>query len=454
MLVDSAYFLIFAIAMIQDRIRKYIAENQLINKSDRLLLAVSGGGDSMAMLHFLHNEGYCCEIAHVNFQLRGEASDGDEALVRSVCKEKGLTLHVRTADTLLYAEENKISIEMAARDIRYDFFEELMKERDLDSVVVAHHSNDVVETFFINLMRGTGLRGLSGIVPRNGRVIRPFLSVSHQDLIDYLESRNLEYRTDLTNFDTAILRNELRQCVIPSFEEKKPGFSEIMQRTVGRLRQSEAVVNAFIQDWVNKNVTVSGEELHIPKEALYSSPSPSEILFQLLQPKGFAISIIDEIASQNSHRIGACYHSEDYRLIIDRDFLLLGKRAVDSDTFSIESIPCVIAQPLAMEFSLCPNDENFVLVRDKAIAMLDSEAITLPLTLRHWQLGDVFYPIGMGGKKKKVSDYFINQKFSIPQKEKTWLLCSGDDIVWIVGHRLDERYKVNPQTNNILQIKL
>lgn len=440
--------------MIKDIIRQYITEHQLFDKETKLLLAVSGGGDSMAMLDILHAEGYYCEVAHVNFQLRGESSDADEALVSSVCEAKGLTLHTMTSDTRQYAQDNKMSIEMAAREIRYDFFDTLMNSHKLDCVVIAHHHNDVVETFFINLMRGTGLRGLSGISPKNGRVVRPLLSVSHHDLISYLEERQLDYCTDETNFDTTILRNEIRHKIIPDFEEKKQGFAEIMQRTVGRLRQSEAVVNAYVQDWKDKFIKEENDELLIPKGPLYDSVSPSEILFHLLQPKGFSIAVIDELASQSAMRVGARFETRKYRLTVDREYLIVDFKSISGKNYIIEKVSATLNEPIPMLISLVERTADFKLIKDAKVALLDADILTFPLTLRHWQEGDAFCPIGMGGKQKKVSDYFIDQKFSIPQKEKAWLLCSGDDIVWVVGHRLDERYKLTEKTRSILKITL
>lgn len=440
--------------MIQDTLRKHIAKHQLFEKDSRLLLAVSGGGDSMAMLHLLQSEGYDCEVAHVNFQLRGEDSDRDEALVRSVCQAKGLKLHTKTIDTLHYAEVYKVSIEMAARDIRYAFFEELMDVHHLDCVVVAHHADDMVETFFINLIRGTGLRGLSGIVPKNGRVVRPLLSLSHHDLITYLEKHQLVYRTDESNFDTSILRNEIRHQLIPDFENKKNGFVAIMHRTMGRLRESETLVNAYVQDWKDKYVKEDNGNLLIPKDALYASVSPSEILFHLLQDKGFSIAVIDELAVQRDRRIGGQFETPDCRLIVDRDYLIIGPKPIEERSYYIDPSATTLWKPLAMEISLGNIGHDFQLIKSRSVAMLDADKLVFPLTLRHWQEGDVFCPIGMRGQQKKVSDYFIDQKFSIPQKEKTWLLCSGDHIVWIVGHRLDERYKLTETSKVVFKIML
>lgn len=408
----------------------------------------------MAMLHFLVSEGYSCEVAHVNFQLRGESSMKDAALVREISEGYGLEFHKLSVDTRKYAQDHKQSIEMAAREIRYDFFERIMEERHLHYVAVAHHRNDIVETFFINLMRGTGLKGLGGISPKNGRVVRPFLQSSHNELLAYLDDNDFAYCTDETNFDETILRNNFRHNIIPQLEELKPSFTEIMQSTVARLRESEAVVGAYAEDWKAKHVRVEDGVAYIDKAALYASVSPSEILFQILRSYGFAPSIINEISSDEKHRVGAHFYSKSHRLVVDREAFIIDSPEEDEAVFFIEKKDALITSPLKMEVSLFDREDSFRLVRDSALAFLDADKLTFPLCLRKWQEGDIFCPIGMGGKQKKVSDFFIDNKFSVPQKEKTWLLCSGKDIVWIVGHRMDERYKLTDDTSSICKITL
>lgn len=406
----------------------------------------------MAMLDLLCREGYYCEVAHVNFQLRGDDSNLDADLVASVCVKHDLRLHTKTIDTQQYADEHKLSVEMAAREIRYRFFEEIMNQRNLDYVAVAHHRNDVVETFFINLMRGTGLRGLTGIAPKNGCVVRPLLSLSHPELIAYLEEQHLEYRTDKTNFDTTILRNEIRHHFIPELENRKPGFTEIMQRTIGQLRESDVLVEAYVSEWKKNNVRVINDELIVPMPALYGSASSSEILFRMLQPMGFSSAIIDELSQEKERRVGACFECEDYILVVDRENIIVSQKCSQNDVFYIEKGVAQVQMPISMTINQYLKTEQFVLKKNSEIAIVDVDKLSFPLVLRHWQKGDVFYPIGMGGKRKKVSDYFIDQKFSVPQKRKTWLLCSGDAIVWIVGHRLDERFKVTEQARAVMEI--
>ncbi len=449
-----ACFILFNFAPMIHKIASYINKNKLFEKSNRLLLAVSGGGDSMALLNIILKLGYDCEVAHVNFQLRGDDSDADTALVEKVCAEHKLILHVKTVDTMAYAREHKQSMEMAAREIRYDFFAELMKERKLDYLVVAHHRNDVVETFFINLMRGTGLRGLSGIKAKTGNIVRPLLGISRADVENYLEENNLEYRTDKSNFDTEIKRNQIRHVMIPDFEAQKPGFTDIMQRTIERLRESELLANAYVQDWKLANVKQEGDVVFIDKSALYNSVSPSEILFQILNPLGFSVSIIDELVAKSDWRVGAFFESESYRLTIDRTHFIIDKKGENKSEYFIEKVEQFISIPIKMDFVFLKNNSDFKLEKRADIAFLDADKLTFPLVLRLWKNSDVFCPIGMKGKSKKLSDFFIDNKFSQNQKENTWLLCSGDDIVWVVGYRLDERYKVTDKTQSILMIAL
>ncbi len=439
--------------MIQETIQNYINKQQLFDKNNRLLLAVSGGADSMAMLYLLTELGYTCEVAHVNFQLRGQASDDDEALVRAVCEKFHLVLHLKSIDTHAYAQHHKISVEMAARDIRYSFFEDLLNHKALDCVVVAHHRDDVVETFFINMMRGTGLRGLSGIQPKNGHIVRPFLECTHQELIHYLDEKDVPYCVDKTNFDTAILRNKLRHDIIPEMENRKPGFGIIMQGTIARLRASEDVVVAYVNEWKIKHTRQEKKCFYINKEALYQSVSPSELLFRLLQPFKFPVNTLDEIAEKSQWRTGAQFLSSDYVLTVDRDYFIVAPLDAENETFVIADVDGFLDLPLTIKAELL-NSDKYEIIKKTQHAYFDRAKIIFPLTLRHWQVGDVFSPFGMKGKQKKLSDYFIDEKIPQPEKENIWLLCSGVEIIWVVAYRSDERFRITDATTEILHLQL
>lgn len=438
---------------LENKVQKHIAENQLFTSEHRLLIALSGGGDSMALFHLMTALGYSCEVAHVNFQLRGEASDKDEALVRKVCKDQGLVLHSMREDTEAYAVAHKCSVEMAARDIRYAFFIQLLEDRKLDYVLVAHHQDDVVETFFINLMRGTGLSGLSGMDVLRQRIMRPLLSCTHQELLSYLDTKDLPYCTDHTNYDTSILRNKLRHDIIPAFEERKPGFGNLMQRTLARLKESEKLVLAYAEEWREKYTYSKQGCLYIDKEALFNSASPSEVLYRVLQPYHFPVSVVDAISRSADLRIGAQYFSDNDVLTVDRAYLLVTPIAKDEDIITINTIDDFRNLPIAIEAIMVARADCHFSASNR-YAYFDAELVSFPLTLRRWQQGDVFAPFGMQGKQKKVSDYFIDNKVSQPQKEAAWFLCNDDRIMWIVSYRSDERYKVCAETEQVLILKV
>ena len=438
---------------LQEKVQEYIEEQHLFTPDQRLLIALSGGGDSMALLHIMLDLGYDFEVAHVNFKLRGAASDRDEAMVRQRCEELGVKLHFMQEDTEAYAALHRCSIEMAARDIRYDFFDRLITEHCLDLVLVAHHRDDVVETFFINLMRGTGLSGLSGISPLKGKVARPLLNCSHQELLSYLDERDLSYCTDHTNFDTAILRNKLRHDIIPEMEERKPGFGVIMQGTVGRLKEAEKLLVALVDEWRKMYTSIKQDHLYIDKDALYRSASPSEILFRLLQAYQFKTSIIDTVAMNEGLRVGARFYGGEYVLTVDRDYLVVSPITAGDENFTIEDLNDFRKAPLDLSVSIV-NREQCHFETSSRVAYFDADLIRFPLTMRRWQQGDAFSPFGMQGKQKKVSDFFIDNKVSQPEKEAAWLLLQGTDILWVLAYRSDERFKVSTATQEVLRIEI
>lgn len=437
---------------LQEKVQAYINQEHLFTKTNRLLIALSGGGDSMALLHLMKELDYSFEVAHVNFHLRGEASNRDEALVKNVCKQMGLKLHLMEEDTELYAVNNKCSIEMAARDIRYAFFDKIMNASQLDYVLVAHHQDDVVETFFINLMRGTGLSGLTGMDALRQRIVRPLLTCTHQELLHYLDDNNWPYCTDHTNYDTAILRNKLRHDIIPDFEERKPAFRHVMQRTIGRLKEAEKLVVAYAEQWKAEHCFMKNACFYIEKQALYDSASVSELLYRLLQPYQFSPAVIDAIAAARNARTGARFYSENYVLTIDRDALIVAEIPA-VEIFTVRSVEDFKKLPLGVDAEFLDKEEC-KFSASRAYAYFDVASFSFPLTLRRWQQGDVFYPFGMNGKKKKVSDFFIDEKLSQSDKEHTWLLCQGEDVMWIVGWRSDHRFRVGDASEKVLRLCL
>lgn len=438
---------------LEEKVQKYIEKQQLFHPQQRLLIALSGGGDSMALLHLMLDLAYPCEVAHVNFQLRGAASDQDEALVRRICDDHALVLHLKSVDTEAYAKEHKCSIEMAARDIRYAFFEEVLKERCLDYVLVAHHQDDVVETFFINLLRGTGLSGLSGMEAMRQHIVRPLLECTHQELLQYLEEHHLPYCTDSTNFDTAILRNKLRHDIIPEMETRKAGFGTLMQSTVGRLKEAEKVVLAYVLQWQKDYTYTNENRFYIDKKALFDSASPSELLYRLLQSYHFPVSIVDAIAKGGCLRVGARFYAQDHVLTIDRHDLVVAPIGDATAHFRVRNMLDFQNAPLPFKASIVDRKECFF-SSSPQFAYFDADLLTFPFMLRRWKRGDVFFPFGMKGKQKKVSDFFIDNKVSQPEKEAAWLLCQAEDIMWVVGYRSDDRFRVSEATKRVLLLQV
>lgn len=433
-----------------DKIKRYIADNKLFEQSDKLLVGLSGGADSMALLNVLIELKYDCVAAHCNFHLRGEESDKDQLYVEDWCNFKNIPLITVDFDTTKYAADNKISIEMAARELRYGWFERVRKEHDADYIAVGHHLNDSIETFLLNLIRGTGISGLSGIVPKNGRVVRPLLSVSREEIEEYLDGKATNFRVDSTNLEDIYTRNFVRLNLLPSLEKINPSINDAIARTSKNLSEVEKVYRHVME----KDIKVVLLDNVIDIEKLKQTISPQSVLFEILFPLGFSPSSIEDVLDSIDATPGKVFYSPSHRLIKDRISLLideLSTNEVENRTFTINKGNTHIDLPLDMSFDVKPYPVD--ITKSPKYLYLDADLITYPLVLRKWQLGDWFVPFGMKGRKK-LSDFFTDQKFSIKDKEDVWILVSGEDIVWVVGHRSDDRFRVTPKTKNILVINI
>lgn len=433
-----------------DKIKRYIADNKLFEQSDKLLVGLSGGADSMALLNVLIELKYDCVAAHCNFHLRGEESDKDQLYVEDWCNFKNIPLITVDFDTTKYAADNKISIEMAARELRYGWFERVRKEHDADYIAVGHHLNDSIETFLLNLIRGTGISGLSGIAPKNGRVVRPLLSVSREEIEEYLDGKATNFRVDSTNLEDIYTRNFVRLNLLPSLEKINPSINDAIARTSKNLSEVEKVYRHVME----KDIKVVLLDNVIDIEKLKQTISPQSVLFEILFPLGFSPSSIEDVLDSIDATPGKVFYSPSHRLIKDRISLLideLSTNEVENRTFTINKGNTHIDLPLDMSFDVKPYPVD--ITKSPKYLYLDADLITYPLVLRKWQLGDWFVPFGMKGRKK-LSDFFTDQKFSIKDKEDVWILVSGEDIVWVVGHRSDDRFRVTPKTKNILVINI
>ena len=420
--------------------------------SSKLLLTVSGGMDSMVMLDVISRAGYECEAAHCNFNLRGEESDGDEQLVREVCKRLGVKLHVKSFKTKEYAEANGISIEMAARDLRYEWFYSLLEKQDQDFMVTAHHGDDAVETFFLNLTRGTGIRGLSGMKYVTGKVVRPFLDLSRADIETYASKNDIRYRHDSTNDEVKYLRNKVRHEILPRFAEMNPSFFSTMKANLKRLAEVEELLEAEVKRFRDESVVEEHGRVLIPLMRVNEHPQKSAVLYEILRPYGFNPKTIGDIIKSISGIPGKQFYSPTHRLIRDRfNFILFENREVSDDEYFIDSETASMEEPVKLAFRVFEKPGDYTFSTNPLIAHFDADSVDFPLILRRWRQGDTFRPLGMKGFKK-LSDFFTDQKLSIADKEEVWVLQSGDDIMWVAGMRIDDRFRITPRTKNILEI--
>lgn len=425
--------------MIRQKVKQYIEHERLISPKKKVLIALSGGADSVALLRLLQSMEYNCEAAHCNFHLRGLESDKDEAFVRSLCQRLNIPLHTTHFDTEQYASENKISIEMAARELRYEWFTKIKKESKATAIAVAHHKDDSVETVLLNLIRGTGLNGLLGIHPRNGDIVRPLLCVNREEIIHYLQQIGQDYVTDSTNLQDEYTRNKIRLNLLPLMQEINPSVKQSIFDTSNNLNEVALLYNKGIEEGKQRVLNEDG----ICINALLNEPSPEALLFEILYPLGFNTTQTENIFSTLSGQSGKQFSSKGWRVIKDRRWLLIEKETNEKESM----LPNLF---IGKEQEYTP---EFIIPKEKDIACLDADKLTEALTVRKWQTGDRFIPFGMKGKKL-ISDYLTDKKFSLSQKENQWLLCCGEQIVWLIGERIDNRFRIDNQTRKIIIISL
>lgn len=434
-------------------IRTYIKSNSLPQAPARLLVAVSGGADSVALLHILVELGYACIVAHCNFKLRGKESESDITFVDELAKKLKLPFISANFDTTSYAKANKLSIEMAARELRYNWFEEMRKKYQAKAIAVAHHADDKVETFLMNISRGTGIHGLTGIKARNGFIIRPLLGVSRMQIEAYLSTNKINFVVDSTNLEQEYTRNKFRHTVIPQLEEINPSFKNTINETINRLAEVEIIYNQHIEKIKASLIKETNDGFSIDINLLKKQSTVSSILHEILSPVGFSSSNIQSLIINLDGISGKQFFSTTHRIIKDRKHIFVSPIAEKEEgVYYIEKNQDKVISPIQMELEYL-NINNTSIKKDKSYAFLDLNSLKFPLILRKWQDGDYFIPFGMKGKKK-LSDYFIDKKFTITQKENMWVLISGKDLVWLVGERIDQRFGIGTISTKILKIRL
>lgn len=427
-----------------DKVRLFIAQESLLAPGACLIVGLSGGADSMVLLDLLVRLGYNSLAAHCNFHLRGAESDRDAAFVRRWCSKADIPFTSVDFNTVRYACERKISIEMAARELRYCWFERLCCEKGADAVAVAHHKDDSVETVLLNLIRGTGIRGLIGIAPVHGKVVRPLLCVTRAEIEGYAAERQLPYVEDSTNREEIFLRNAIRLKIMPALEALNPAVREAIFRTSQHLSGTEKIYN----DAIHRITASLFQDSSIDIDALRRTPHPQTVLFEILTPFGFTPSTIEDIASSMDAPSGKIFYARGYRLIKDRNRFMLDLKEARAEQRSFQiGLQCTgISYPivLTMERQAMPVQIR----KDRHFLFADADRLIFPLELRRWREGDWFIPFGMKGRKK-LSDYFSDRKFSIKEKEEAWVVVSDGEIVWIVGERSDHRFRVTEKTKDV-----
>ena len=443
---------------------KYIEENALFTKEDRLLVAVSGGVDSIVLSYLLCLNCYRFSVAHCNFGLRGEESDQDEALVKSWTRTMGARYHRKSWDTEAYAKKNKMGIQETARVLRYQWFEELRTKHDYQYLLTAHHQNDSIETFLFNFIKGTGIHGLHGILPKSGWIVRPLLCVTKTDILEFAERDGLKYREDASNLTDKYSRNFIRHHITPLMKQINPAFEQTAIENINRLKQAEALMDWAVQK-IRTHATKQEDDLiKINVKQIQDSPAPTTVLYEIIKEYGFNPTQVTEILKEGLS--GRQFYAPNHRLLVDREYFIIQSFAFPKLTTPLWSR---VYHPYDatngnMEFGkmslhwnllLPPWTEGSVSDANPNIASLDFDKLTFPLTIRNWQKGDKFKPYGMGGKTKKISDYFNNLKLSIFEKERAYVLLSATDLIaWVIGYRIDEQFKVTDTTKAILKLNV
>lgn len=421
---------------------------------DRVLLALSGGVDSVVMLHLFSQLDYAIGVAHCNFKLRGTESDEDESFCRKLAKELNVPIYIKTFDTLSIAKERGISVQMAARDLRYEWFKEVCEKEGFDYIATAHHLNDSVETFLVNFTKGCGLRGLHGIPMRNNKIIRPLLFATRKEMEGWATEHHIDFREDASNEQTKYIRNKIRHEVIPVLETINPGFVNSAGETINKVGQAEKLYD-FAIEFFRQQVLLETPEgtLVIELKKLLESPAPHTLLFEFLRPTGLHQ---DQVGRIFSAKTGAVFYSEKYRFLVDRDRLIceLTPNREQNEYFIEPGENAISFEDQTLELSNIPR-LPVKYPNSRKVIFVDEKKLVFPLKVRGWKEGDKFKPFGMQGKSKKLKDFFNDIKLSLFEKERVRILEDAKgQIVWVIGYRADERFRIGEDTRKVLRITL
>ena len=443
---------------LQSSMMQYAARHGFLTHGSKLLAAVSGGIDSMAMLHLLHDASFNTVAVHCNFGLRGDESKFDEDFVQTEAGKLGIPCRTKYFDTMAYAAQNGLSTQMAARELRYQWFYELADSEDFDAIAIAHHRDDRIETLLINLSRGTSISGLTGIRPRNGKIIRPLLFASRNEIETYVKTNEIAFREDSSNTTDKYARNYIRHHLIPGLEQFFPGMRQAMERSMEQFSEVELFYNESIECYKNQIVTKKDGLMYIDLQGLTQAPSPQTLLYEILKPFGFSNAVAADILHGRRKNVTSCestgrqFFSDTHRLVYDRQSLILQKMENEwSSEYLIDEHTSNMETPIRLKIEKFDRYAGFTPDTNPNIACMDADKLQFPLVLRKWRHGDRFRPLGMKSMKK-LSDFFTDAKFSLIEKERCWVLVSGEQIAWIVGLRIDDRFKITQKTRRILSM--
>ena len=439
--------------MLTERFQAYVRDNELLTREDKILLTVSGGVDSMVLMTLCFNCGYNVGVAHCNFQLRGQESDEDETMVLETARKYGIVCYNKRFDTV--GEMERTGESMAARRLRYAWFHDLCREYGYTVIAIAHHIDDSIETFFINLLRGTGLRGLTGISNQVGHVVRPLMFATRREITEFALQKHIPFREDSSNRSTKYLRNKIRLGLIPRIREINPRFTFIMRRNIDRLEDAQRFIDAAIDNIFRTVVTESSGVYTLHVDRIGEQSTREFVIYEILNTHyGFRGDTVDALCrALDSGSSGKRFYSRNYTAVVDRGTVVVAP--ID------EGDPCEVTVEKgqhraycgnsALYFDVCDVDSLATYSAPENVALMDADKMEYPLTLRRWHDGDAFTPFGMDGRKK-VSDYLIDCKVPLPEKQRQFVLISGGRIAWLVGRRIDDAFRITDSTERVLRI--
>lgn len=437
-------------------LRSQLQERLSIEPGERILLAVSGGLDSVAMARLFWRLGQKCGLAHCNFQLRDSDSDGDAEFVKELAENYGFPFYTTRFATKELARAQKRSIQVLTRELRYEWLEKIRLEQRYDWIATAHHINDSIETILYNWTKGSGLRGLRGIPERNGRIIRPLSFADRSDLERYATLEKLHFRQDVSNLEDKYNRNKIRLKVVPVLKKINPSLEQTIWRYMERMREVETLYEWALNKWRSDCLQENETGFRIAKAPLLHFPAAKTLLFEFLKNYGFSNRQTEQIYQSLGHEPGAVFYSSTHRLLLDREWLIGAElnQKKEAPTYKISAADALLQLPDG-KLHIQRGQKRPAEWPDTPLeALLDADQLLYPLSVRHWKAGDRFAPLGMGGRRQKLQDFFSNQKIPLFEKEKTWLLLNADgEIVWIIGRRISDNFKIREKTERFLRLR-